>query len=312
MRRFGLIGRVLGHSFSAKYFTDKFEREGLSQECRYDLFEMPEISCVEEFITTTEGLVGFNVTIPYKQQIIPYLTSMSDEARNIGAVNCVKLYADGRRVGYNTDVDGIRISLDKLLGCAEVGSALVLGTGGASQAVQYVLRAAGVSGVSIQRVGGELTDHFDPRENVIRLSEGVFDSSSSAAIGVACHEAGHAVQYAESYAPIKLRAAIIPITNFGSRIAMPLILAGILFSAIADMSYTLVYLGIACFGLSLLSFAIPMPSYQTKMYRYEHFPDGLLQSPPSHFPVYLSPKTVHSSDIPFAAVYHSTFRCYHV
>lgn len=159
MRRFGLIGRVLGHSFSAKYFTDKFEREGLSQECRYDLFEMPEISCVEEFITTTEGLVGFNVTIPYKQQIIPYLTSMSDEARNIGAVNCVKLYVDGRRVGYNTDVDGIRISLDKLLGCAEVGSALVLGTGGASQAVQYVLAERGIpfSIVSRDSAKGNLT-----------------------------------------------------------------------------------------------------------------------------------------------------------
>ena len=139
MRRFGLIGRTLGHSFSAKYFAEKFEREGLSEVCRYDLFELPEIACVEEFISSTEGLVGFNVTIPYKQQILPYLTDLSNEARNIGAVNCVKLYADGRRVGYNTDVDGIRISLDKLLAGAEIGSALVLGTGGASQAVQYVL-----------------------------------------------------------------------------------------------------------------------------------------------------------------------------
>ena len=145
MRRFGLIGRTLGHSFSARYFTEKFEREGLSVECRYDLFELPEISCVEEFISATEGLVGFNVTIPYKQQIIPYLTDLSNEARNIGAVNCVKLLADGTRVGYNTDVDGIRISLDKLLGSTEVSSALVLGTGGASQAVQYVLAERGIT-----------------------------------------------------------------------------------------------------------------------------------------------------------------------
>jgi shikimate dehydrogenase len=100
---------------------------------------------VEEFISATEYLVGFNVTIPYKQQIIPYLTDLSDEARNIGAVNCVKLLPDGKRVGYNTDVDGIRISLDKLLGCAEVNSALVLGTGGASQAVQYVLAERGIA-----------------------------------------------------------------------------------------------------------------------------------------------------------------------
>ena len=144
MRRFGLIGRTLGHSFSAKYFAEKFEREGLSAQCRYDLFEMPEIGCVEQLIEQTQGLVGFNVTIPYKQQIIPYLTSLSAEARNIGAVNCVKLLPDGTRVGYNTDVDGIRISLDKLLGSAEVESALVLGTGGASQAVQYVLAERGI------------------------------------------------------------------------------------------------------------------------------------------------------------------------
>ena len=145
MRRFGLIRRTLGHSFSAKYFTEKFEREGLSAKCRYDLFELPEISCGEEFISSTEGLVGFNVTLPYNQQIIPYLTDLSDEARNIGAVNCVKLLPDGKRVGYNTDVDGIRISLDKLLGSVEVNSALVLGTGGASQAVQYVLAERGIA-----------------------------------------------------------------------------------------------------------------------------------------------------------------------
>lgn len=145
MRRFGLIGRKLSHSFSAEYFTEKFERESLSDECRYDLFEMEDISCVEEFIASTVGLVGFNVTIPYKQQIIPYLTSLSDEARNIGAVNCVKLLSDGSRIGYNTDVDGVRVSLDKLLGVDEIESALVLGTGGASQAVQYVLAERGIS-----------------------------------------------------------------------------------------------------------------------------------------------------------------------
>ena len=139
MRRFGLIGRTLGHSFSARYFADKFQREGLADTHRYDLFELPEIECVEELITTTEGLVGFNVTIPYKQQIIPYLDSLSTEARNIGAVNCVKIEPDGRLTGYNTDIDGIRLSLDKLLGGVEIDAALVLGTGGASQAVQYVL-----------------------------------------------------------------------------------------------------------------------------------------------------------------------------
>ena len=94
---------------------------------------------------------------------------------------------------------------------------------------------------------------------MIRLSDGVYSSTSTAAIGVACHEAGHAVQYAESYAPIKLRAAIIPITNFGSKIAMPLILMGILFSSLGYFSDTLVYLGIACFGFSLVFQLVTLP-----------------------------------------------------
>lgn len=128
-----------------------------------------------------------------------------------------------------------------------------------AQAAQKVLSANGVSGVKVERVGGNLTDHYDPRTNVIRLSDSVYDSTSVASIGVACHEAGHAVQYAESYAPIKLRAAIIPVTNFGSKLAMPLILLGILLSAFAEMSYTLVYVGIACFGLSLVFQLITLP-----------------------------------------------------
>lgn len=128
-----------------------------------------------------------------------------------------------------------------------------------AQAAQRVLSANGVSGVRIERISGNLTDHYDPKANVIRLSDSVHDSTSVASIGVACHEAGHAVQYAQSYGPIKLRAAIIPVTNFGSRLAMPLILLGILFSAFADFSYTLVYLGIACFGLSLVFQLITLP-----------------------------------------------------
>ena len=159
MRRFGLIGRTLGHSFSARYFADKFQREGLADTHRYDLFELPEIECVKELIATTEGLVGFNVTIPYKQQIIPYLDSLSAEARNIGAVNCVKIESDGRLTGYNTDIDGIRLSLDKLLGNVEIDAALVLGTGGASQAVQYVLAERNIpySIVSRDSAKGNLT-----------------------------------------------------------------------------------------------------------------------------------------------------------
>ena len=128
-----------------------------------------------------------------------------------------------------------------------------------AQAAQRVLSANGVSGVKVERISGNLTDHYDPRTNVIRLSNDVYDSTSTAAIGVACHEAGHAVQYAQAYGPIKLRAAIIPVTNIGSRLAMPLILLGILFSVFAEMSYTLVYIGIACFGLSLFFQLVTLP-----------------------------------------------------
>ena len=128
-----------------------------------------------------------------------------------------------------------------------------------AEAAQRVLTAHGVRDVRIEKVAGNLTDHYDPRTNVIRLSEDVYSSTSTAAIGVACHEAGHAVQYAENYAPIKLRAAIIPVTNIGSRLAMPLILLGVVLSVFGEMSYALVYLGIACFSLSLVFQLITLP-----------------------------------------------------
>lgn len=128
-----------------------------------------------------------------------------------------------------------------------------------AQAAQRVLFSHGIRDVRIERVSGNLTDHYDPRTNVIRLSDDVYSSTSTAAIGVACHEAGHAVQYAHDYAPIKLRAAIIPVTNFGSRLAMPLILLGILLSAFGGFSDLLIYLGIGCFGLSLVFQLITLP-----------------------------------------------------
>ncbi len=128
-----------------------------------------------------------------------------------------------------------------------------------AEAAQRVLSANGVTGVRIERVAGNLTDHFDPKSNVIRLSDNVFSSTSTAAIGVACHEAGHAVQYAQAYGPIKLRAAIIPITNIGSKLAMPLILIGLLFTFNGAMGYGLVYAGIACFGLSLIFQLVTLP-----------------------------------------------------
>ena len=128
-----------------------------------------------------------------------------------------------------------------------------------ADAAQRVLRHNGVCGVRVEQVSGNLTDHYDPKTNVIRLSDSVYNSTSTAAIGVACHEAGHAVQYAEKYFPIQIRAAIIPITNFGSKLAMPLILIGVLLSAFGNFSYNLVYIGIACFALVLVFQLVTLP-----------------------------------------------------
>ena len=128
-----------------------------------------------------------------------------------------------------------------------------------AEAARRVLFANGVQNVRIERVSGNLTDHYDPKTNVIRLSDSVHDSASVAAIGVACHEAGHAVQYARNYAPIQVRAAIIPLTNIGSKLAMPLILAGILLSILGNFSYFLVDLGIAAFSLSLIFQLVTLP-----------------------------------------------------
>ena len=128
-----------------------------------------------------------------------------------------------------------------------------------AQAAQRVLSANGVSGVRIERVGGNLTDHYDPKTNVIRLSDSVYDATSTAAIGVACHEAGHAVQYAHNYTPIKLRATIVPITNIGAKLAMPLILLGVVLAFLENFSFFFVYAGIACFGLSVVFQLVTLP-----------------------------------------------------
>lgn len=128
-----------------------------------------------------------------------------------------------------------------------------------AQAAQRVLYANGIHSVRIERVGGNLTDHFDPKTNVIRLSDSVFNSTSTAAIGVACHEAGHAVQYAQQYFPIRVRSVIIPITNIGSTLAMPLILAGVLFSSLGGVFESLIPIGIFCFSLSLIFQLVTLP-----------------------------------------------------
>ncbi len=127
-------------------------------------------------------------------------------------------------------------------------------------AARAVLDANGLFQIRIERVSGNLTDHYDPRTQVIRLSDSVYGSTSTAAIGVAAHEAGHAVQYATDYAPIRFRAAIIPITNLGSQLALPLVIIGLLFMSVSSVFLQVAYVGIACFGLSVLFQLVTLPT----------------------------------------------------
>lgn len=129
-----------------------------------------------------------------------------------------------------------------------------------AEAAKRVLESNGVHGVDIQRTGGHLTDHYDPRKKTIFLSDSVYASTSCAAIGVAAHEAGHAVQYAKHYAPVHIRAAIIPITNIGSKLAIPLILLGIVLMSVAESYAIVAYIGVACFGLSTLFQLVTLPT----------------------------------------------------
>ncbi len=124
----------------------------------------------------------------------------------------------------------------------------------AERAVQHMLQSNGVYGVGITRTSGSLTDHYNPKTNTVALSESVYGKTSVAAIGVACHEAGHAIQYAEAYGPAKLRMALVPVTNLGSRLSMPLLLLGLILGLME-----LVWIGIALFSLSTLFQLVTLP-----------------------------------------------------
>ena len=126
-----------------------------------------------------------------------------------------------------------------------------------AQAAEYVLRQNGVTGVRIEHVSGSMTDHFDPRTNVIRLSDTVYNSNSVAAVGVACHEAGHAVQHAEGYLPNKIRGIILPMAKIGSQLSWILILLGLVFTA--KVGFVLLYIGIVMFSLSVLFTIATLP-----------------------------------------------------
>ena len=146
MRTFGLIGRTLSHSFSQTYFSQKFDRLHIS-DCRYELFELAEASELPQLVARYPDLAGLNVTIPYKEQIWPYLTRVAPSAALVGAVNVIEFLPDGSLVGHNTDYVGFRESLRKFYPAATLPGprALILGTGGAAKAVAVALRELGIA-----------------------------------------------------------------------------------------------------------------------------------------------------------------------
>lgn len=150
MREFGLIGKTLSHSFSKIYFEEKFRREQI-EDATYSLFEIADIKYITDFLRQHPNMVGFNVTIPYKQTIIPYLDALSEEAASVGAVNTVAVqHIDGKTVtkGFNTDIIGFRHSLENV---ELPDHALVLGTGGAAAAVTYVLECRDCQCAAVSR-----------------------------------------------------------------------------------------------------------------------------------------------------------------
>ncbi len=151
MKTYGLIGFPLGHSFSQKYFTEKFAKEGI--DSTYSLFALPTIDDVVKMLDENPSLVGFNVTIPYKQQIIKFLDDIDEETQRVGAVNVVKIIEkSGKRLlkGYNSDIYGFENSIRPLLK-AHHKNALIFGTGGASKAVSAMLRKLGIEFTFVSR-----------------------------------------------------------------------------------------------------------------------------------------------------------------
>ncbi len=151
MKKYGILGYPLGHSFSPSYFNEKFQNEGI--DATYEKFELPAITDLQAVIDYTPELCGFNVTIPYKEKVMSYLDTVSPEARAIGAVNVVRVEHDGSHIrlyGYNSDVIGFSRSIKPLL-LPSHKKALILGTGGASKAVNYGLKQLGLETVLVSR-----------------------------------------------------------------------------------------------------------------------------------------------------------------
>lgn len=152
MDKYGLIGYPLGHSFSISYFNQKFADEGIN--AKYENFEIENIDQLQEVLDINPDLRGLNVTIPYKEKVIEYLDSITPEAQSIGAVNVIRVTHEGKKIklkGYNSDVIGFTKSIEPMLDKKWHQKALILGTGGASKAINYGLKSLGMETVFVSR-----------------------------------------------------------------------------------------------------------------------------------------------------------------
>lgn len=164
MRLYGLLGYPLSHSFSQKYFTEKFQTLGL-RDAAYENFSLPNISELQAILDNREGLEGFNITIPYKKDVLKFLDHASQAVQEIGACNCVRI-VNGKRIGYNTDVVGFEQTLAPFLK-PHHKKALILGTGGASAAVEWVLKKLGIVYLSVSRTASATTISYEQIDQAI-------------------------------------------------------------------------------------------------------------------------------------------------
>ncbi len=169
MNAYALIGFPLGHSFSKKYFTEKFEKMGLSETHEYKLFELLDIQELPQLLKNETNLKGLNVTIPHKQAVMPFLDGLDESAEKVGAVNVIKFMEEGRLIGYNSDYYGFKTSLENFLSEVNMSSikALVLGNGGAGKAVVAALKDLGIDYKTVSRTKSEENISYDEIPSLI-------------------------------------------------------------------------------------------------------------------------------------------------
>lgn len=175
MKWYGLLGKTLKHSFSKAYFAHKFSSEHID-DCRYENFELAGINKLPELLKKNPGIKGLNVTIPYKEEVLPFLAYKNDIVKEINACNCIKI-SDGKLCGYNTDVIGFQQSLEKFLKLHH-NNALILGTGGSAKAVRYALKRLGISYQNVSRTKNSSTITYEELDKEIMSSHSLIINTS--------------------------------------------------------------------------------------------------------------------------------------